>query len=60
MLSKKEVFKNFKDLPEHFSVDDAIERLIVLNKINKGRQEIRKGKGLTTTQAKKSLKKWLN
>lgn len=60
MLSKKEVLKSLKSLPEQFPVDDAIDRLIVLHKMNKGRQEIKSGKGLTTQQAKKKLKKWLN
>ncbi len=59
MLSKKEVMSSLKDLPQEFPVDDVIDRLIVLNKMNKGRQEIKEGKGLTTEQAKKKLKKWL-
>ena len=60
MLTKKEVLKSLKGLPEEFMVDDAIDRLIVLHKMKKGREEIKEGKGLTTTQAKKKLKKWLN
>ena len=60
MLTKKEVLKSLKDLPEEFMVDDAIDRLIVLDKMKKGRQEIKERKGLTTEQAKKKLKKWLN
>lgn len=60
MLTKKEVLKTLKSLPEEFPVDDAIDRLIVLHKVNKGRQEIKDGKGITTAQAKKKLKKWLS
>ena len=59
MLAKKEVIKSIKEMPEHFSVDDAIDRLIVLNKIEKARKEIRDGKGLTTGLARKKLQKWL-
>jgi hypothetical protein len=59
MLVKKDVIKSLKDLPDEFSVDDAIERLIVLNKIDKARQEIKERKGLSTQQAKKKLQKWL-
>lgn len=59
MLSKKEVLKSLGELPEKFSVEDAIDRLIVLHKMNNGRQEIKSGKGVTTVQAKKKLKKWL-
>ena len=60
MLLKKEVLKTLKELPDEFSVDEAIDRLILLHKINKARTEIKKGKGITTEQAKKKLKKWLN
>jgi hypothetical protein len=60
MLLKKEVMKTMKEMPNEFSVDEAIDRLILLNKVNKGKAEIKKGKGLTTDQAKKKLKKWLS
>lgn len=59
MLTKKEVIKSLKNMPEKFSIDEAMDRLIVLHKIEKGREEIRQGKGLTTEQARKKLKKWL-
>jgi hypothetical protein len=59
MLVKKQVMKTIKAMPDEFSVDEAIEKLIVLNKIENARQEIKEGKGLTTTQAKKKLQKWL-
>lgn len=60
MLLKKEVLKTLKELPDEFSVDEAIDRLILLHKIKKARAEIKQGKGVTTEQAKKKLKKWLN
>jgi hypothetical protein len=60
MLLKKDVLKSLKELPEEFSVDEAIDRLILLNKINKARNEIKHGKGLSTEQAMKKLKKWVN
>jgi hypothetical protein len=59
MLVKKDVIKSLKEMPDHFSVDDAIDRLIVLNKIENARAEIAEGKGLTTEQARKKLHKWL-
>ena len=59
MLVKKAVLKSIKDMPDFFSVDDAIERLIVLSKIENAQTEIKEGKGLTTAQATKKLQKWL-
>jgi pantothenate kinase len=60
MLLKKDVLKTLKELPDEFSVDEAIDRLILLHKIKKARNEISSGKGVSTEQAKKKLKKWLN
>jgi hypothetical protein len=59
MLSRKAVIKTMREIPDEFSVDDAVERLIVLHKIQLGSQEIAEGKGLSTQQAKKKLQKWL-
>lgn len=59
MLAKKQAMKTIKEMPDEFSVDDAIEKLIVLHKIENARQEIEDGKGLTIIQAKKKLQKWL-
>jgi hypothetical protein len=59
MLTKKQVLKSIREMPDEFPVDDAIERLMLLHKIQKGSAEIKEGKGLTTSQAKKKLKKWL-
>jgi hypothetical protein len=59
MLTKKQVIKTMKEMPNEFSIDEAMDKLIVLNKIEKARKEISEGKGLTTAQAKKQLQRWL-
>ena len=59
MLVKKAVLKSIKEMPDYFSVDDAIERLILLSKIENAQTEIKEGKGLSTHQATKKLHKWL-
>ncbi len=60
MLAKQKVLKSFKEMPEEFSIDDAIGKLIVIHKIQSAEAEIKSGKGLSTQEAKKKLKKWLN
>ncbi|MBC7654684.1 MAG: hypothetical protein H7098_09460 [Oligoflexus sp.] len=59
MLVKKVVLKSIKDMPDYFSVDDAVERIILLGKIENAQTEIKEGKGLSTAQATKKLQKWL-
>ena len=46
-------------MPEEFSVDDLMERLMILQKIEEGQQQIQAGQFYTEEEAKKKLKKWL-
>lgn len=54
------MIESIKELPDEFSIDEIIERLIILEKIEKGRQEVREGKVNSEEQAKAKLGKWLN
>ena len=59
MLTKKKLLRSIKDLPESFSVDEIIDRIILLQKIELGLEESSAGKVHSTASAKKKLKKWL-
>jgi hypothetical protein len=59
MLDKKKVLQTIKDLPETFSAEEIIERIILLQKVEIGLEQSRKGETLTTSEAKTRLKKWL-
>ncbi len=58
-MKKTQLIENIQDMPEEFSVDELMERLIVLQKIEEGQQQIQDGKFYTEEEAKKKLKKWL-
>jgi len=59
MLTKEKVRKTIDRLPDNFTVDQVIEELVVLNKIEEGLKDIEKGRVFTTDQVKKELKTWL-
>ncbi|NOS90926.1 MAG: hypothetical protein HOP30_03320 [Cyclobacteriaceae bacterium] len=59
-MRKTSVLESLDKLPDEFSIDEIIERLIILEKIDKGRQEVKDGKINTEEQAKAKLSKWLN
>ncbi|MEI9809678.1 MAG: hypothetical protein WDO16_18445 [Bacteroidota bacterium] len=59
MLTKDEVLKSLKTLPDQFQAEDAIERIVLLEKIRIGLQQSDEGKVMSKDQAKKRLKKWL-
>ncbi len=60
MLTKKMVLKTIRELPDEFSVNELFDRVVLLQKVQNASQEIKEGKGLSTDEAKKQLKKWLN
>jgi hypothetical protein len=59
-MRKATVIESINKLPDEFSIDEIIERLIIIEKIEKGRQNVRDGKVNTEEQAKAKLSKWLN
>lgn len=59
MLTKKKLLKSLSNLPETFSLDEILDRIMLLHKIEVGLQQAAEGKTKTTKQAKAALKKWL-
>jgi predicted transcriptional regulator len=59
MLTKEKVIKTIDRLPENFTVDQVVEELVVLNKIEEGLNDVEHGRVFTTDQVKKELKTWL-
>jgi hypothetical protein len=57
-MKKTAVIESISKLPDEFSIDEIIERLIIIEKIDKGRQQIKEGKINTKDQAKTKLNKW--
>ncbi len=59
MLTKKKLLSTLKTLPEKFSVEEVIDRIILLQKIEIGLEQSKAGKIHSTKEAKAKLKKWL-
>ncbi len=59
MLTKKKLLKSIKDLPETFSIDEIIDRVILLQKVEIGQEQSASNKVHSTSSAKNKLKKWL-
>ncbi|MEL6534598.1 MAG: hypothetical protein AAFQ98_04260 [Bacteroidota bacterium] len=58
MISKTSVLSSLKDLPEQFSIDELMEKLILIQKVEEGRQQAKAGDVYTTEEAKAMLKEW--
>lgn len=48
-----------ESLPDKFSIDELIDRIVLLQKIEIGLEQSENGETLSDSDAKKKLKKWL-
>ena len=58
-MTKSIVTYTLQTMPEEFGIDEFMERLVILQKIEQGRKDVQEGKIFTTLQAKQRLAKWL-
>lgn len=59
MLNKKEVISAVKNMPDTFDTTYLFDHILLINKVQEGRSQLNSGKGHTTEEARKKLKKWL-
>jgi len=58
MLTKDKVKELVEQMPETFSVDDLVERVLLLQKIETAQKEIENGEGLDWEDVKKEMDRW--
>lgn len=58
MLVKERVLETIQSLPEEFSLDELVDRLILLEKIEEGLKQVEEGKTVSQEEAKEKMKKW--
>lgn len=59
MTTKQKVLQALQDLPEDASIEDAMERLLFLAKVERGLQQADPGQTLPHAQVKERMAKWL-
>ena len=59
MTAKEEILELMEQLPEDATIEDAIERLVVLYKIQQGLEQLDKGEGVPQEEAKRRIRQWL-
>ena len=58
MISKKQLKETIETLPEVFSLDDLMDKLILLDKIERAEKESEKGETFSEAELEKELEKW--
>jgi hypothetical protein len=59
MITKEVLYQTINGLPDNFTFDELIDRIILLHKIEIGLEQSEAGKTLTSEQAREKLQKWL-
>ena len=59
MITKEEMLEAIQRLPEDATVEDAMERLYLLHKIEQGVAEADTGHKVSQAEARQRMKRWL-
>jgi predicted transcriptional regulator len=59
MMKKTQILESIQDMPDEFSIDELMERLLILQKIEEGQKQIESGQFFSEKEAKKRLDQWL-
>ena len=59
MLSKANVIKTITQFPDHFTVDDLVDKMILLDKIGKGVQQADNNQVISDEELDKKMEEWL-
>ncbi len=59
MLTKTQIIDSLNNLPENVTIDQVIEHLVVVDKVQKGLNDSAEGKVYSKEEAREKLKKWL-
>jgi predicted transcriptional regulator len=58
MLTKTKLREQIEKFPEEFSLDDLIDRLILIDKIERGNKQSENGEVISEEELDKEIEKW--
>jgi len=59
MITKTHLLSTFDKLPENLTIDQVIDHIIFVEKVQKGLEDSENGRVNTTEEAREKLSKWL-
>lgn len=57
-MKKDKVIDTINELPDEFELDELFEKLVFVEKVDKGLKQLKKGKTLSHEKVKQMSKKW--
>ena len=58
-MTKADILRSLQDLPDDATVEDAMERLRLLAKIERGLAQAKSGRALSDQAVRRRMAKWL-
>ena len=58
MLTKSKLKEQIENFPEEFSIDELVERLILVEKIDRGNKESERGEVISESELDNEIEKW--
>ena len=59
MITKTQIINSLDKLPENLTIDQVVDHLIFIEKVQKGMDDSANGRVNTKKEAKQKLKRWL-
>ncbi len=60
MWTKEKIIETINQLPKRFSIDDLLEEIILIEKVEKGLAQAKSGKIISDKLLEKKLAKWFD
>ena len=57
-MKRDKVMDTVKEFPKEFELEELIEKLVFVEKVEKGLLQLKKGKTITHEKVKEIVKKW--
>lgn len=57
-MKRDKAIETVKEFPQEFELEDLIERLVFVEKVGKGLQQVQEGQTIPHEQVKEMTKKW--
>jgi hypothetical protein len=59
MIAKEQAIKAIQELPQNASIEDAMERLYLIYKVDRGIKQADAGQKISQKEVKERMEKWL-
>ena len=60
MITKTKLIETIDKFPETFSIDELIEKAMLIDKIERGDEQSKKGNTISEEELEREMQKWFN